>query len=128
MRVPRKYLFFLLLLNIILAPAGYIIFIIAEINFRYDSVLLLQGGFSVISLIAMLIFLKGQKKDPQGKVLYTLVSMGLKFLLELILALIWFVVAKKNSTTSVLIFFVLYLTLTLFSLICIMKALKNKPL
>ncbi len=49
--------------------------------------------------------------------MHTLVSVSLKFLLEIILALIWFVAAKKNSFTSVFIFFVIYLTLTLFSVI-----------
>jgi hypothetical protein len=60
--------------------------------------------------------------------LHSLVSISLKFLLEMLLALVWFIVAKKTSLTSVFIFFVIYLTLTLFSLSIILKTLKNKAL
>ncbi|MGE5420811.1 MAG: hypothetical protein ACM3UT_11535 [Chloroflexota bacterium] len=126
--LPRKYVFFLLLLNIILALAGYLVILLADITFKYHDVLLLLAGFSVISVVMVMIFHRGQQKDPQGMVMHTLVSIGLKFLLDLILALIWFRIAKKSSSTSLIIFFVLYLTLTLFSVIHITKNLKNKPL
>lgn len=126
--LPRKYVFFLLLLNVILALAGYLLILLADITVKYLDVLLLLGGFSLISVIMVMIFHRGQQKDPQGMVMHTLVSIGLKFLLDLILALIWFRIAKKSSTTSLIIFFVLYLTLTLFSVIHIVKNLKNKPL
>jgi hypothetical protein len=46
----------------------------------------------------------------------------------MVIALIWFFVAKKTSLQSVLIFFVLYLALTLFSVLIILKTLKNKSL
>jgi hypothetical protein len=42
--------------------------------------------------------------------------------------LLWFIVAKKTSLQSVLMFFVLYLTLTLFTLWVILKTLKHKVL
>jgi hypothetical protein len=44
------------------------------------------------------------------------------------LALVWFIVAKKTSLQSVLMFFVLYLALTLYTLWVIVKILKNKAL
>lgn len=128
MKLPQRYVFFLLLLNVIVALAGYLVFLLANRNIRYSDVLLLLAGFSIISLVTVMIFHRGQEKDPQSKVLYTLVSLGLKFLLDLVLALIWFVIAKKTSTTALIIFFVLYLTLTLFSVIYISKILRNKPL
>lgn len=128
MKIPHRYFFFLLLLNVITAFAGYLVFLLADRNIRYSEVLLLLAGFSIISLVTVMIFHRGQEKDSQSKVLYTLVSLGLKFLLDLVLALVWFVIAKKTSTTSLIIFFVLYLTLTLFSVIYISKILKNKPL
>ncbi len=84
--------------------------------------------FSTISFIALIIFLKGQTKEPDSQTLYSLVAVSLKFLLEMVFALVWFFVSKKTSLQSVLIFFVLYLTLTLFSVLIILKTLKNKPL
>jgi hypothetical protein len=56
------------------------------------------------------------------------VAISLKFLLEMILALVWFIVAKKTALPSVLIFFVLYLALTLFTVLIILKTLKNRAL
>jgi hypothetical protein len=82
----------------------------------------------MISLINIVIFLKGQTKEPDSQTLYSLVAVSLKFLLELVLALVWFIVAKKTSLPSVLIFFVLYLTFTLFSIWVILKTLKNNSL
>jgi hypothetical protein len=70
----------------------------------------------------------GQKKEPDGQTLTSLVAISLKFLLEMVLALFWFFVFKKKSFESLMLFFVLYLALSLFSIISIMKTLKNKAL
>jgi hypothetical protein len=115
-------------LNILIAGAAYLIFFYTGIKLSFTDVPLLSFFFSVIVVITLVIFLKGQSKDPESQTLFTFVSIGLKFLLEMILALVWFIFAKKTSLTSVLIFFVLYLTLTLFSLLIIVKTLKNKSL
>lgn len=128
MELPRKYIFNLLLIGLILAVAAYLTITFAGIDANYLSVLFLIAAFCITSYIIVAIFQRGEPRDPQSRVFHTLVSMGLKFLLELITALIWFVVAKKNSLTAVIIFFVLYLSLTLFSVIYILKQLKNKPL
>jgi len=60
--------------------------------------------------------------------MHTLVSLSLKFLLELLLTIIWFILAKKTSSESVLMFFILYLAFSLFLILNILKALKNKSL
>jgi hypothetical protein len=123
-----RYLLLLLLLNIFIAGAGYLIYLYSGIKLSFIDIPLLSFLFSVIAIITLVIFLKGQTRDPESQTLFSFVSVGLKFLLELILALVWFIFAKKTSLPSVLIFFVLYLTLTLFSLLIIMETLKNKSL
>jgi hypothetical protein len=60
--------------------------------------------------------------------MHTLVAVSLKFLLDMILALLWFFISKKNSLTYVFLFFVLYLTFTLFTTIVILKILKYRSL
>lgn len=92
------------------------------------SILLLTLFFSLIAVITIIIFLRGQSKDPESQTLHSFVAIGLKFLLEIFLAFVWFIVAKKTSVASVLIFFVLYLTLSLFSISIILKTLKNRSL
>lgn len=128
MKILFKYIFVLLLLNVIVAVAAYLINSIAGIKIPFVDIISLSAAFSFIALITIVIFLRGQTKEPESQTLFSLVSVGLKFLLEMVLALVWFIVAKKTSLQSVLIFFVLYLTLTLFSLLIIVKTLKNKSL
>jgi hypothetical protein len=75
-----------------------------------------------------MIFFRGQKRDPQSQTMHLLVALGIKFIIELIIALLWFFVAKKSGLESVILFFVLYLAFTLFSVLVVLKTLKYKPL
>lgn len=128
MKPLLKYIPILLLLNVILLGTGCFLISHFNLNLVWGDIGILSAVFSVIALITMFIFLRGQTKEPDNQTLHSLVSVILKFLMELVLALIWFFVAKKTSLTSVIMFFVIYLTLTLFSIGVILKALKNKSL
>lgn len=101
-------------------------FLKADIHF-YD-ISIVSCVFSVISLITISIFSKGQTKEPDSQTLHSLVALSLKFILELIFIVLWFIVAKKSSLTHIIIFFVLYLALSLFTIYVIVKTLKNKAL
>jgi hypothetical protein len=107
--------------------AGYF-FSEIYLKFPVSDLIITSSVFSVIALITLFIFLKGQTKEPDSQTLHSLVALSLKFLLEIFFALIWFFIAKKTSLQSVLIFFVLYLALSLFSIRVILKTLKNKAL
>jgi len=85
-------------------------------------------SFYFTAMISLFIFLKGQKKDAGSQPLYTLFSVIIKFLMELIIALLWFLIAKKTSLSFILLFFVLYLTFSMFSIWVILNTLKNKSL
>jgi hypothetical protein len=112
----------------LLLLTAYLIVSLAKLNLCFGEASVLSAVFSIIAFITILIFLKGQTKEPESQTLYSLVAVSLKFLLEIVFALLWFIVAKKTSLPSVLIFFVLYLALTLFSVWVIVKTLKNKTL
>jgi hypothetical protein len=118
----------LLVFNALLLLAGYLTVTILKADLHIYDILIASLVFSVISVITLSIFLKGQTKEPDSQTLHSLVALSLKFLLELVFALVWFIVAKKTSLESVLIFFVLYLALSLFSIMVIVKTLKNKAL
>jgi hypothetical protein len=114
-------------LSFIIISAGYLIQSVKNTVFFQDlSILTLI--FTFFSLIALYVFYRGQTKEPPAQSMHTLFSFSIKFLLELILALLWFLVAKKTHTGSVIMFFVLYLTFSLFLILTIIKALKNRPL
>jgi len=124
----RKNIFLLLLLYILIIVTGLFSVTLAEPDLVPGDIIIPASFFTIIALITLIIFFRGQTKDPESQTLHSLLAVGLKFLLELISALVWFIVAKKTTFSSVLIFFVLYLTLTLFSVFVILKTLKNKSL
>ncbi len=128
MKPLHKYISSLLLINILIAGTGYLLILYGFSGFTLKEIILLASLFTVITFIALVIFIRGQNKDPGSQTMHTMVSVSLKFLLELILALVWFFIAKKTSPQSVVMFFVIYLTLTLFLIWVILKTLKNKSL
>jgi succinate-acetate transporter protein len=122
-----KYLLNLLLLNIALAAGGILFSSLTGIVSANDIIFQL-AGYSFINIIIIIIFNRGQTKEPDSQTIHTLLAIGLKLLLEMIFALIWFVLVKKNSIEYVIVFFVLYLAFTLFSIFYILKRLKIKHL
>jgi len=92
------------------------------------DLLILSAIFTVIIIISVIVFIKGQSKSPQAGFWYSFVSIGVKLLLEMILAVFLFVVAKKNNIEMVLMFFILYLPFTLFLILTILKTLNKKLL
>jgi len=93
-----------------------------------SDLLILSSVFTIIIIVCIVIFIKGLSKTPQSSFWYTFVSIGVKLLLEMVLAILWFAVAKKNNIEVVLIFFILYLPFTLFLILTILKTLKKKSL
>jgi len=128
LKLIHKYLLVLVLLNVLLIIAAYLVVSELKLNLYFSDIVILSSSFSIIAFVTLLIFFKGQSKEPDGQTLYILTSVSLKFLLEIIFALIWFIIAKKTSLPSVLMFFVLYLSLSLFSIWVILKTLKNRAL
>jgi hypothetical protein len=116
------------MLDIFLIGTAFLLESFTELNFSLKDVITLTSLFSVFSVITLAIFLRGQSREPASQAMHTLVSIGLKFLLDMVLALLWFFISKKGSIISVFVFFVLYLTLTLFTIFVILKELKNRSL
>jgi len=128
LKLIYKYILLFVLLNILLLITAYLLSTIASINLRLHDALILLPVFSIISVITLIIFCKGETKEADSQTLHILVAVSLKFLLEIIFALVWFIVIKKTALPAVLMFFVLYLTLTLFTLGIMLITLKNKAL
>lgn len=128
MKFLIKVLQLLVLLELLILAAGYFIISKSGTGISFSEVAILSAAFMTVSLLTLIIFFRGQGKEPGTQTSHSLVSVTLKFLLELILAFVWFFVAKKRGLSSVVLFFVLYLTFTMFSLLIIVKTLKNKSL
>jgi hypothetical protein len=124
----RKYFIGLLLLDLLLLLAGYLLVATTDVALHFSEISILTLCFSVIILLSLCIFSRGLKKEPENRTMHLLVAVTLKMLLEMVLALIWFFVAKKTFTSSLLLFFVLYLAFSLYSIILMLNTLKHKPL
>jgi hypothetical protein len=122
----QKHFVQLVFLYILLLIIGYLFVQTVNPVIPFSDIAIAASVFSIISFITLFIFFRGRTKEPDSQTLYVLVAISLKFLLEIVFALIWLIVVKKTSLPSVLMFFVLYLTLTLFTILNILKSLKNK--
>jgi len=128
MKPVIRYIRLLVILEILFLAAGFFVISRSGIGIRFGEIALLSAIFTIIASLSIIIFFRGQGKDAANQTMHSLVSVTLKFLLELVLAFVWFFVAKKTGLPSVILFFVLYLTFTLFSVLIMMKTLKNKSL
>jgi drug/metabolite transporter (DMT)-like permease len=120
-----RSIFMLAILEMIILVAGFIITSTFYEGPDYRDVSLASAVFTVIALIVLIIFFRGQRKEPGAQTMHTLVAISIKFLAELIFAFLWFFQGKKAGISSVVLFFVLYLTFTLFSVLVILKTLKT---
>ena len=120
-----RYILFISLLNILVLGASVVLSSIGILDVKLADIILLSVLFSIVTIITLGIFFRGQTKKADSQTIHTMVAITIKFLLELILALIWFFIVKNLTFHSVLIFFVLYLALTLFSISIILKTLRD---
>ncbi len=127
----RKNLKSLLLLTIIIPGvicAGLIMRSLFGLHYSGRELAILTSAFAVVSAVSMLVFFRGTGKKDKEQAFHTLTSLSVKFLAELVIALLWFLIAKKSSAEYVILFFVLYLSFSMFSFGLMLKTLKNKSL
>lgn len=109
-----------------------IILIILGINMVNSAMLAmtdaigLTAAFTVAALISFLIFFNGTNSDPKRSVFMTLTALSVKFLLSLIIALLFFVIFKNREAGSVILFFILYLAFTIFIFLTFLNVLKGR--
>jgi hypothetical protein len=123
-----KYLIFLFLFTITIAAVGFLIVYSFNSYMTLKNLIYLLLTFAAISFTTLFIFFRGQTKEPVVQFVYTFSAISLKFILSAVAALVWFVVVKKVQTQYVLLFFILYLSFTFFSVMVILKVLNNKAL
>jgi len=126
--ILKKYISALSILELIILTAGYGITFSDAFNPPFTDIVLFSGVFYLNTGIALFVFFRGQTRDPESQTFHSLVAVSLKFLVELAIIFICFIIAKKNEMQSVVLFFVLYLSFTLFFIFKIFKTLKIKSL
>jgi len=123
-----KYIIAIFILFTLISCGSLIVNSAFSLGMNEAAVLSLIFSFAVSNLISLLVFIRGLSREPDVQAMHSFVSTGIKFLIELFIALIWFVAAKKTSAEYILLFFVLYLAFSMFSIKVILKSLKKKSL
>ncbi len=96
--------------------------------FPLSDLAILVLSFTFISVVILMVFFTGLKKGQEARTMHILVAISLKLLLELLLALVWFFIAKKTLHSSLYLFFILYLPFTVFTTFAMFNTLKTKSL
>ena len=86
----------------------------------------LTAGFTLAAFISLLIFFNGYYSDRERSVFMTLIALGVKMLFSFVLALLFFLVFKNDTTGSVILFFILYLAFTGYVVLTFAGVLKKK--
>jgi len=124
----RKWFLWLLLLDTAVFAAGFLLDRLPGVVVPLNDLATLALSFTFISVVIMLVFFTGLKKGQETRTIHILVAISLKLLLELVLALVWFFIAKKTTLTSLYMFFILYLPFTVFATFAMFNTLKTKSL
>jgi len=124
----RKFLTGILLIGLRVIVSAYLAGRFTALDVNITDLAILTLCFTLISLVMIVIFIKGLSKEPENQTIYSLAALGVKIFLEMALALVWLIIAKKTGVVSVVLFFVLYLAISLYSIFFILKTLKKKSL
>jgi hypothetical protein len=123
-----KYFLSLLILFMVICCGTLVINSSLSLGWDETSALFLILSFAATALLSLIVYLRGLSREADVQTMHTFAAVGIKFLAELFIALIWFGAAKKTSAEYILLFFVLYLAFSMFSIIVILKTLKQKSL
>jgi len=121
-----RYIWQLLVLFTLLMLAGILIISSTSLQISIENYIITLVSVTGINLVSFLIMAKGAKKEGQGGVVIMLAGIGTKFILYLLFVLVFWRVTKNLGITFILTFFALYLILTFFLAIHLLKLLKNK--
>lgn len=125
MKANIKFFLFLILIYLALAGLAYFIVSLTSLALEFSDIsILLTGGF-VISTITFIIFLKGLDKEKGKPVVYTLLSIGLKFILYLALLGIYALISGELTIPFLVTFFAIYLSFTSYLLLTFVSLLKK---
>lgn len=120
------YYLFLLVMSLVLIM---LIILLNRLNpslYNPGSAVVLTVAFSLAAFASLLAFFNGFNSDTAKSVLFTLIALVIKTLLSLIIALLYLVVFKNDQTGSVILFFILYLTFTVYVIYTFTRVLKKK--
>lgn len=120
-----RYIWQLFVLSISLFILGILIIpdVNADLSLNHYYILLFAVTF--INLIAFLVMIRGIRKGEREGTFILLAGIGLKFLLYLLMIMVFWLVTKNLDKPFIIAFFALYLVFTILLAGHLYKALKN---
>lgn len=125
---PRAIRYYLRLLALFVVFIGLVILtgILFPTLLKTVPSVLITTGFGLAAFTSLLIFFNGYHADSEKSVFMTLIALGVKMLLSFVLALLFLLVFKNDSTASLILFFILYLAFTFYVILTFTSVLKKK--
>jgi peptidoglycan/LPS O-acetylase OafA/YrhL len=114
----------LLAIYSVLLAGGILMFYHTGIDFEPRTYTVLLSSMTIITLGAYLLFMAGAKRKETERGMFLMAAIGGKFIAYLIMILIFWSGGKKLSTEFIIVFFILYLLLTIFLARVLYKTLK----
>jgi hypothetical protein len=126
-KVARKFIN-LIIYSLIIFAVMAIVILFLPIQIKITDLLFITIIFSLITALALILFLIGTDRSPERQPLYTMGALGLKLFLFIIYAIVYFIVLKNTGAVYIILFFLLYLAFTIYLLRIVFKILKIKSL
>jgi len=121
-----RYIWQLLVLASVLTISGILLLPQIRPDISLVNYLLALCCITVVNLVTYLIMYSGIKRKNREGVVYLLGGIGVKFLLYLLVIMVFWIVTKNLSKAFILTFFALYLIFTFFTVAHLLKLLKDK--
>ena len=93
-----------------------------------SSLLILVISFYILSILVISVSYAGSRRSSDAEMLFNFAAIGVKFVLSAVIALLYFEAFKKDGLNNIVLFFVLYLTFTVYLLVSIVKVLNIRSL
>ncbi len=116
------------ILTLFLAIAGLMLSRFYPLYFDRESITIMLVSMFAISVSVHIIIHAGESKETDVQTMLSLAALGAKFILSAVLAIIYFKVFKKYGMNNILLFFVVYLCFTIFTVGLTVKALNIRSL
>lgn len=120
-----RHLFLFLIVYILLLSGGLLLLQNTDPEITTTTYANLLTIMTLITLMTYFLVFAGIRRGDKDPGIYLLAGMGGKFLAYLVLILIFWTVGKNFTKDFIIVFFVLYLVLTIFLLSVLFKKLKN---
>jgi hypothetical protein len=121
-----RYIWQLLVLASVLTILGILIVPHIGPGISVVNYLLALGCVTIVNLATFLIMYTGINKNNREGMIYLIGGIGVKFLLYLLIIMLFWIVTKNLSKAFILTFFALYLIFTFFTVAHLLKLLKDK--